>query len=125
MSQIVPQRDGFREVLVEGKSAGDGTGNLRNVQRVGQPRDVVIPLGRKKYLRFVFQAFEGVAVDETVAVALKIRTEFARRFLSRAAFRLVRLLGLGRKKTRFYLIGLLLDRDRRGLIRHFVSSFFL
>lgn len=47
MPQIVPQRDGFREILVERKRAGDGTGNLRNVQRVGQPRDVVIPLGRK------------------------------------------------------------------------------
>ena len=61
MPQIVPQRDGFREILVEGKRAGDGTGNLRNVQRVGQPRDVVIPLGRKTYLRFVFQAFYALS----------------------------------------------------------------
>ena len=43
MPQIMPERDGFGQVFVETKSAGDSPRDLCNLQRVGQTRTVMIP----------------------------------------------------------------------------------
>ena len=77
MAQIVPQSDGFRQILVQAQSAGDGAGDLGNLQRMRQPGAVMISLGRKKNLRFKFQAAEGFAMNNPVPVPLKIRPDLA------------------------------------------------
>ena len=50
VAQVVAQGDGFGEVLVQTKRAGDGAGDLRDFERMGKPGAVVVPLGRKKDL---------------------------------------------------------------------------
>ena len=68
--QIVPQGNGLGQVLVQAQRPGDGAGDLVHLQRVGEPGAVVVALGRKEHLRFLFQPPEGLAVDDPVPVAL-------------------------------------------------------
>ena len=77
MPQIVPQRNCFRQVLVQLETTRQCPGNLRHFQRVRQPRAVVVAFRREEHLRFVFQAAKRFAVDDAVAVALKIRAHRA------------------------------------------------
>jgi len=53
MSQIVPERDRFGQIFIEQQSARDGSCDLRNLERVGQPGTVVVAFGRQKHLCFV------------------------------------------------------------------------
>ena len=48
---LVPRIEG---VLVVAEGAGNGTGDLRDLQRMGQPGAVVVTLRRKEHLGFVF-----------------------------------------------------------------------
>ena len=50
MAQVVAQGDGLGQILVQPQGASDGAGDLRDLQRVGQPGAVMVPLGRKKDL---------------------------------------------------------------------------
>ena len=49
--------------------------DLRDLQRVGQPRAVVVALGRDEDLRLVLQAAERLGVHDPVAVALQRRAQ--------------------------------------------------
>jgi len=44
MAEVVPESDRLREVLVERQCAGHRPGDLRDLERVGQPRAVVVAL---------------------------------------------------------------------------------
>ena len=68
---------------------------MRHVQRMGQAGDIMIAFGSEKDLRFIFQAFEGVAVNDAISVPLKIRAKFAWSFRSRPALCFRRFLGIG------------------------------
>jgi hypothetical protein len=68
---VMPQGYGFGQVLIEPQRFSDGTGNLRNLQCMGQPRSVVIAIRREKHLGFVLEPPEGFAVDNPVPVALE------------------------------------------------------
>jgi hypothetical protein len=68
------QRDGFRQILIQLQAAGNGAGNLRHLQRVGQAGAVVIALMVHKNLGFVLQAAKGGGMDNAVAVTLKQRS---------------------------------------------------
>ncbi len=69
--QVVPHADRLRQVLVEAQRARHGPRDRRDLERVRQPRAVVVPLGRHEHLRLVRQAAKGLAVHDPVAVALK------------------------------------------------------
>src|SRR5262245_21644850 len=71
MAQIVPQANRLREVLVQAESTRHGAGDAAGLQRVGQPGSVVVALRGNEYLRLVFEAPEGLRVDDPVTVALK------------------------------------------------------
>ena len=58
MSKVMPQRDGFREVLVEAQRARYGTRDLRYLKGMGEPCPVVVSLRQQQYLRFVFKPAE-------------------------------------------------------------------
>ena len=75
MAQVVAQGDGLGQILVQPQGAGDGAGDLRDLQRVGQPGAVMVPLGRKKDLGLLLQAAERLAVDNAVAVPLVARAD--------------------------------------------------
>ena len=59
------------EILVEAQLPRHGARDLRHLQRVRQPRAVVIALVEDEHLRLVGQAAEGGRVQHAVAVALE------------------------------------------------------
>ena len=75
VAQVVPERDRFGQLLMQVQHLGDGPRDLRHLQRVRQPRAIVIPGRREEDLRLVLQAAERLAVDHPVAVALKRRAD--------------------------------------------------
>ncbi len=42
--KVVAEGDGLRQVLVEAQGTGNGAGDLRHLQRVGEPGAVVVAL---------------------------------------------------------------------------------
>ncbi len=75
--EVVAEPDRLGQVLVEPQCARDGPGDLRDLERVREPRAVVVALGRDEHLRLVLQPPERLAVDDPVAVALQRRAQAA------------------------------------------------
>src|SRR5207245_2320303 len=73
MAEIMGERQGFGQVLVETERAADRARDLRHLETVRQPRAVVIALMVDKHLRFVGESPERGRVDDAVAVTLKRR----------------------------------------------------
>jgi len=70
--EVVPQRDGLGQVLVEPQRPHDGARYLRDLQRVGKARAVVVAFRRYEHLRFVLEPAERFAMEYAVAVALEV-----------------------------------------------------
>ena len=77
VAEVVAEPDRLHEVLVEPQRAADRARDLRRLQRVGQPRPVVVALGRHEHLRLVLEAPERLAVHDPVAIALERRAQRA------------------------------------------------
>ena len=75
VAEIVAERDRFGQLLVQPQHLGDAARDLRHLERVRQPRPVVIAGRRKEHLRLVLQAAERLAVDDAIAIALKRRAD--------------------------------------------------
>ncbi len=75
VAEVVPEADRLREVLVEPQRARDRARDLRDLDRVREPRAVVVALGRDEDLRLVLQAPEGLGVHDPVAIALQRRAQ--------------------------------------------------
>ena len=58
----MPQRNGFRQVLIQLQRPGNRAGNLRHLQRMGQAGPVMVSLRGQKYLSLVFQPAKRFAV---------------------------------------------------------------
>ena len=71
VAEVVAEPDRLDQVLVEPQRPGDRPGDLRDLDRVGQTRPVVVPLRGDEDLRLVLEAAERLAVDDPVAVALR------------------------------------------------------
>src|SRR5205807_5681653 len=69
--QIVAERNRFGQLFVQPQHLRDRPRDLRDLERVGQARAVVIAGRGEEHLRFVLQAAEGLAVNDAVAIALK------------------------------------------------------
>ena len=69
MTEIVCERQGFREVLIEPKRARQRAGNLDDFQRVRQPRAVMVAFVIDEDLRLVGKPPEGRGMDDPVTVA--------------------------------------------------------
>ena len=70
MSQVVPQRDGFGEVLVQTKGPRDAAGDAGHLEGMGQPGAVVVALRGDEDLGLVLEPAERLAVHDAVSVAL-------------------------------------------------------
>ena len=101
MAEVMSERGGFRQILVERESAGDGARNLRDLQGMRQARAVMVVLRTKEYLRFVHQPPKCLAVDNAVAVALELRARRTRCAQLLTAFRILTETGEFRKKHPF------------------------
>jgi hypothetical protein len=75
VAEIVPQADRLDQVLVQIERAGHRARDLRDLQRVGQPRAEVVALRRYEHLRLVLQPPERLAVHDPVAIALQRRAQ--------------------------------------------------
>jgi len=69
------QADGLGQILVQAQGAGNGAGDLRHLQRMGQPGAVQVPFRGQEYLGLLLQAAERLAVQHPVAVTLKHRAQ--------------------------------------------------
>ena len=58
--QVVSQHDGLGQVLVEPDRPRDRPRDLRDLERMGQPRPVVVALGGEEDLGLVHEAAEGL-----------------------------------------------------------------
>jgi hypothetical protein len=75
VAQVVSERDRLGQVLVQRESARDGAGDPHGLERVGQPRAVVVALRRDEDLRLVLQPAERLGVDDPIAVPLEGRAQ--------------------------------------------------
>ena len=85
VAKIMPQGNGFGQVLIQPQGAGNGSGNLADFQRVGQPGAVVVALRRKKHLCFLLQPPETFTVQNSVPVTLVAGPQVIFRFRGAAA----------------------------------------
>ncbi len=79
MAEVMGQRQGFGEVLVEPELAGQGAGDLRDFERMGQPGAVMIAFVEHENLRFVLQPPERRGMDHPVAIPPERAAGLARR----------------------------------------------
>ena len=95
VADIVDQRESFDEIGIELQSAGDGAGDLRDFERVGEAIAKMIGVARGEDLRFGFQAAERARMDYAIAVAGVIVAVGMRRFGVAAAARAADVHGVG------------------------------
>ncbi len=77
VSEVVAERDRLGQVLVQLQRARHRARDPDHLERVGQPRAVVVALRRDEDLRLVLEAPERLGVDDAVAVALERRAQRA------------------------------------------------
>src|SRR5918999_2893452 len=70
--EIMSERDRLGEVFVEAESAGYGTGYLHHLQGVREACPEVVAVGGDEDLGLVHEPAEGLGVDYSVSVALKV-----------------------------------------------------
>src|SRR5215208_1534177 len=73
MPEVVPEPDRLGQVLVEAERARHAARDAARLERVCQPRAVMVALGRDEDLRLVLEAPERLRVHDPVAVALEWR----------------------------------------------------
>src|SRR3954468_8153129 len=74
VADVVAEPDRLREILVESQRAGHRAADPRHLQRVREPRPIVIALRGDEHLRLVLQPPERLAVHDPVTIALKWRS---------------------------------------------------
>ncbi len=79
MAEIMRQRQGLGEVLVEPQPPRQGARHLGHFERVGEPCAVVIALVEHEDLRLVLQPAERSRMDDAVAIAAEGAAAPARR----------------------------------------------
>src|SRR5215212_8966899 len=82
--EVVPEPDRLGQVLVEAERTRHAARDAARLERVRQPRAVVVALGRDEDLRLVLEAPERLAVHDPVAVALEGRAVRGVRLLTLA-----------------------------------------
>ncbi len=97
--EIMGERQGLGEILVEAERAADRAGNLRHLQAVRQPRAVMVALVIDEDLRLVGQPAKSGRMDDAVAVALKRRAHRMLGFRMEPPAGLLRLRRIGRQRS--------------------------
>ena len=86
MTQIMRETDGLDEILVEAHGAGDRPRDLCDFQRMSQPRAIEVAFVIDEDLGLVHESTKRGAMNDSIAVALKLATIGGRRFRVAAAF---------------------------------------
>ncbi len=69
--EVVAERDRLGQLLVKVQHLRDGARDLRDLERVGQPRAIVVARRREEHLRLVLEAPERLRVNHAIAIALE------------------------------------------------------
>ena len=93
--QIMGKRQRLGEILVQPQCAGECAGDLRDLERMGEPRAVMVALVEHEHLGFVLEPAEGGRMDDAVAVAAKGAAAFAGRLGVQPAAALLRIARIG------------------------------
>ena len=80
MPEVVRQRNGLRQVLIQPQRAGDVARDGGDFNGVREARAQVIAGAVEKNLRFVFEPAKSARMNDPVAVALVMRPPIGRRF---------------------------------------------
>ena len=72
VAEVVGERHGLGQILVEPERAGERSGYLAHLERVGQARPEMVALVVDEDLRLVGQSPEGGGVNDAVAIALEV-----------------------------------------------------
>src|ERR1022692_2799787 len=99
MAEIVRQRDGFGQRLIQRQRACDRAGDLRHFDRVGHPGPVQIALVIYEHLGLVGEAAKCIGMDDAVAIALEFAAILRRRLGKAAAAGLQIVRGIGRQAS--------------------------
>lgn len=75
--QIMAQRNGLCQALIEPQGLGYGAGYLGYLQGMGEPGPVMVPLRRQKHLCLVLQPSKCLGVKDAVPVPLVLRPHIA------------------------------------------------
>jgi len=75
MPEIVAETDRLGQILVQPQRPGDAAGDAGRLQRVREPRAVMVAARIDEDLRLVLKATERLRVDNPVAIPLKRRSE--------------------------------------------------
>jgi hypothetical protein len=79
MADVVNQRQRLGQIFVQAECGGDGPGDLRDLNRMGQAAAKMIGRAAGEYLRLPRQAPEGTGLHDALAIALKRRTHGTQR----------------------------------------------
>ena len=79
MAEVVAKRDRFRQIVVELKRSGEGAGDLRHLDRMGEAGAEMVALVIDEHLRLVGEPAEGGRMDDAVPVALELGPRRRRR----------------------------------------------
>ena len=90
MTQVVTERNRFRQIFVQVEASRNRPRNLRHFKRMRQSGSVMIPFGRKENLCLMFQSAKCGTMDDPVAVTLKHRADGAFRFFVQSSPALIR-----------------------------------
>ncbi len=71
VTHVVPEAHRLGEGLVEREVACDRPADLGDLERVGEPGDVVVALGVHEHLRLVLEPAERLRVQDPVAIPLE------------------------------------------------------
>ena len=71
MPEVVPQPDRLGQVLVQPQRPRHRARDPARLERVSEPRPVVVTLGSDEHLRLVLQPPERLRVNDPVAIALE------------------------------------------------------
>ena len=97
VAEIVSQRHGLGQVLVDGQGASQGPGDLRHLERVGEAGAEMVALEIDQHLGLVFEPAEGGGMDDPIAIPLERAAQRARRLLDRPAEPAAHAAGKGRQ----------------------------
>ncbi len=100
VAEVMSERQGLGQILVEAERAADGAGDLRHFEAMGQPGAVMIALVIDKDLRLVGQPAKRRRMNDAVPVALKGRAYYMLRLRMEPPTRLLRFRRIGRETDR-------------------------
>ena len=99
MSEVMAERNSFRQCLVKSETNGNCPRNLSDLKGVCQSGSVIIALRRKKNLGFMLETAKRVAMYYTVTVMLKARSQLGFGFKYLSAFARIRETGVTAQNT--------------------------